>query len=73
MNELPQEIGRGSIELAPGLTIEVITLDNGQAVITEDSMMDFLNWLEEGSTIDSGLLEELFPVAAKGSTETEGR
>jgi hypothetical protein len=58
-NEIPQEIGRGSIELAPGLTIEVITLDTGQAVIIEDSMVDFLNWIQQGNTIDSSPLDQL--------------
>jgi hypothetical protein len=53
---IPQEIGRGTIELVPGLTIEVITLDDGRAIVTEESMLDFLNWLEAGNTIEGKTL-----------------
>lgn len=49
---LPREIGRAKIELAPGVTIEVVNLDNGMRVITEESMESFLNWLEAGNTIE---------------------
>lgn len=50
---LPKEIGRGSIELLPGLTIEVVNLDNGARVISEESMESFMNWLQQGNTIDA--------------------
>jgi len=56
---LPYEIGRGTIELVPGLTIEVVTLNTGQAVITEDSFNDFLNFLMQGNTIDAADLADL--------------
>jgi hypothetical protein len=49
---LPREIGRGSVELLPGLTIEVINLDNGMRVISEESMEYFLNWLDSGNTLE---------------------
>lgn len=46
---IPQEVSRGSVELAPGLTIEAVLLDNGQTVITEESFADFLEWLQVGN------------------------
>lgn len=49
---LPREIGRAKIELAPGVTIEVVNLDNGMRVIAEESMESFLNWLAPGNTIE---------------------
>lgn len=49
---LPREIGRATIDVAPGVTIEVVNLDNGMRLITEESMEAFLNWLDAGNTIE---------------------
>lgn len=57
-DNLPREIGRGSVELAPGLTIEVVNLDNGMRVVTDESLVAVLNWLESGNAIE-GLPEKL--------------
>ena len=54
---LPYEIGRGKITFA-GLELEVVTLNTGQAVITEESMEAFCNWLLAGNTIDAEDIEE---------------
>jgi hypothetical protein len=48
---LPKEVSRAQIELAPGLIIEVVHLDNGMRLITEDSMSAVVNWLEAGKII----------------------
>jgi hypothetical protein len=45
---IPREVKRVMLPLAPGLELETVLLDNGQTVITEESMADFLNWLESG-------------------------
>lgn len=50
--KLPREVGRASLEIYPGLVIEVVNLDNGQRVITEETMESFLNWLQEGNTVE---------------------
>ena len=50
---IPQEIGRASMEIAPGLIIEVVNLDNGVRLITEDSAESFMNWLQQGNTIEA--------------------
>jgi hypothetical protein len=44
--DLPTEISRGVIEIVPGLSLEVIQLDNGHRLISEDSMSAFLEWLD---------------------------
>ena len=49
---LPKEVSRGSVELMPGLTIEVVHLDNGMRLITDKSLEDFLNFLESFHTIE---------------------
>ena len=46
-DELPREIGRGTMEIGP-LTLEVVNLDNGQRLITPESMEAFMDWLENG-------------------------
>lgn len=44
---LPKAIWTGKIELT-GLTLEVAALDDGRRVITEDSVVAFLDWLASG-------------------------
>lgn len=44
--DLPTEIGRETLEVAPGLKIEAIQLDNGQRLITGESLEAFLNWIQ---------------------------
>lgn len=56
---IPKEVSRGSVTLAPGLTIEAVLLDNGKTVIPEESFMDFINWLEAGNTIDAEAVEAM--------------
>lgn len=48
---LPVEIGRGKVRITPDLEIEVINLDNGQRLITQESMDDFLLWLNRGGDV----------------------
>lgn len=55
LDNLPHEIGRATVTLAPGLTIEVVNLDNGMRIITEESMNTFLDWLAAGNTIEGNL------------------
>jgi hypothetical protein len=62
-DNLPMEIGRGKLKLAPGLEIEVINLDNGQRLIAPEGFEDFLNWLSSGGdpnlVIDAKLMTQL--------------
>lgn len=44
MDELPREISRGRMQVGP-LDLEVINLDNGQRLITPESMERFLSWM----------------------------
>jgi hypothetical protein len=46
-DELPREISRGTMLVGP-LELEVINLDNGQRLITPESMEAFMEWLERG-------------------------
>lgn len=46
-DDLPTEIGRGKFQLAPGFEIEVIQLDNGERLVTEESMATFLEFLDQ--------------------------
>lgn len=48
---LPQEVNRSKIRLAPELEIEVIWLDDGTRVVSDESMMDFLKWLSKNPEV----------------------
>jgi hypothetical protein len=52
---LPIEIGRATVELAPGLTIEVVNLDNGMRLVSEDSLESLFRWLDAGNVIEGKL------------------
>lgn len=43
--EIPHEVGRGRVHIAPGLEIEAALLSNGQTVVTEETMIQFFEWL----------------------------
>ena len=43
--ELPKEISRGTIKIGT-LELEVIQLDNGKRITTEESVKRFCEWLE---------------------------
>jgi uncharacterized SAM-dependent methyltransferase len=45
---LPTEISRGTVMIGP-LEIEVVQLDNGECVITEESMKLFLQWISDSA------------------------
>jgi uncharacterized SAM-dependent methyltransferase len=45
---LPTEISRGTVIIGP-LEIEVVQLDNGERVITEESMKLFLQWISDSA------------------------
>jgi hypothetical protein len=49
---LPKAISSRMVELFPGLTLEVIVLDDGRRIITEEGMEAFLNWFFEGDTME---------------------
>jgi hypothetical protein len=51
---IPMEIGREKFTPAPGLEIEVINLDNGMRLVTEDSLEKFVAWLEAGTPTIEG-------------------
>ncbi len=50
--DIPNEVRRGKFQIAPGLTLEVVNLDNGQRIITEESMEDFMDWLANHDAIE---------------------
>jgi hypothetical protein len=43
--DLPNEVSRGVLKIADGLELEVINLDNGMRLISENSIADYLKWL----------------------------
>lgn len=49
MKELPREVSREKIELAPGFEAEVVHLDNGESGYTESGLKTYLDWLESKS------------------------
>jgi hypothetical protein len=51
-DDLPREIGRAKMQLGP-LEIEVVNLDNGQRIVTQESMAAFLAWLQNGEVRDA--------------------
>ena len=51
--QLPQEVSRGRIHIADGLEIEAVLLSDGQTVITEDSLRQFLEWLANAPLIEA--------------------
>jgi len=48
-DNLPTEVSRGIVKIGD-LEMEVVQLDNGQRITTEESMLRFLAWL--GSVIE---------------------
>jgi hypothetical protein len=46
-HDLPTEVSRGIVEIA-GLKLELVYLDNGMRLITEESLNAFLEWVETG-------------------------
>jgi hypothetical protein len=59
-DDLPREIGRGTMQIGP-LEIEVVNLDNGQRLITPEGLAAFMHWLETGEA--SGALKNVTPEA----------
>jgi len=61
---LPTEISRGTVMIGP-LEIEVVQLDNGECVITEESMNLFLQWISDNNAetrMDSGVQQLYEPL-----------
>ena len=45
MNKLPEVIAEDEMTIAPGLTIKVVVLDNGQRIIPVEDMRRACEWL----------------------------
>lgn len=52
--ELPTEVSRGTIHVAPGLDIEVVMLSDGRRVVTPETMKSFLEWLADAPNQERG-------------------
>lgn len=48
--DMPREISRGEIEIG-GITLEVVNLDNGQRVITAESLAKFVEAFGDWSAL----------------------
>ena len=48
-DELPKEIGRGTVKLGT-VEIEVVQLDDGRRLVTEESLRAVLDWLASGAS-----------------------
>lgn len=46
-DELPREVSRATVNIG-GCELDVVHLDNGQRIITAESMARFLDYLETG-------------------------
>lgn len=44
-DKLPVVVSEGEVNIAPGLTLRVLTLDNGQRVIPSEDMQRACEWL----------------------------
>jgi hypothetical protein len=49
--ELPKEVSRGIVKIG-SLELEVIQLDNGMRITTEESIKQFCEWLESAGPQD---------------------
>lgn len=46
-DELPKEVGRGTMQMGP-ITVEVVQLDDGRRLVTAESVAAVIEWLASG-------------------------